>query len=604
MISDIRSTLNQTSNKQNNGPVLSNTATLAKLINEIKFIENMSLIKIQGSETLNHQGKPAQLLHALSGQQPFTIINTGIPVDINDLKSAQLNKTNPLQATLTTTKEALPSQTAQGKTSPQVNRVGNLVLASRVLNLTVISTPIPTNNAANTAPQQTAQALLPTNTVQVNTAQTDTYQIKATTAVTTANPIQTGTTQISTAQPTTNQTNTAQTNNSAAPVNSTPANSAPVNSTPVNSTPVNSTPVNSTPVNSKPVNSTPVNSTPVNSTPVNSTPVNSAPVDSVQPNTSYVATVTNGKAEFPILSQTELKRGDVVRVLVDMNNNMQALPPKTAPTTASSHTEALKQSLPKQLTLGEMSQLIKQLHTANESSSSTLPLQTQQALKQLMQGMPNLNHLTTSPEAMKQAIQTSGVFSESLLLQDNKTQLPEDLKLNLSRLKETQEMTGALRLGSIPTEQIVNAVERITTSQLRHFSETNQISTASYPLHIELPIRDATTHSLVQIEINKDANSDSDKKQDRRWLVKLKFDFEETGKFEARTSIQANKVSIIFVAEDKKTLQKLQQNIPILKKQLTDKEIDVERLDTFQAKLTQKETSNQILNKPLIDVRT
>ncbi len=579
MISDIRSTLNQTSNKQNNGPVLSNTATLAKLINEIKFIENMSLIKIQGSETLNHQGKPAQLLHALSGQQPFTIINTGIPVDINDLKSAQLNKTNPLQATLTTTKEALPSQTAQGKTSPQVNRVGNLVLASRVLNLTVISTPIPTDNAANTAPQQTAQALLPTNTVQVNTAQTDTYQIKATTAVTTANPIQTGTTQISTAQPTTNQTNTAQTNKSAAPVNSTPANSTPANSAPVNSTPVNSTPVNST-------------------------PVNSAPVDSVQPNTSYVATVTNGKAEFPILSQTELKRGDVVRVLVDMNNNMQALPPKTAPTTASSHTEALKQSLPKQLTLGEMSQLIKQLHTANESSSSTLPLQTQQALKQLMQGMPNLNHLTTSPEAMKQAIQTSGVFSESLLLQDNKTQLPEDLKLNLSRLKETQEMTGALRLGSIPTEQIANAVERITTSQLRHFSETNQISTASYPLHIELPIRDATTHSLVQIEINKDANSDSDKKQDRRWLVKLKFDFEETGKFEARTSIQANKVSIIFVAEDKKTLQKLQQNIPILKKQLTDKEIDVERLDTFQAKLTQKETSNQILNKPLIDVRT
>ena len=423
-------------------------------------------------------------------------------------------------------------------------------------------------------------------TTPTNSTQTNTYQVKTTPT----NSTQTDTYQVKTTLTNSIQTDTTSKNNriQANLVTSTPQ----LNTIQKDIAQTSSTKTNNTASS---------NATQINT---NNAQINSIRTTPVVTNSPYLATVTDGETEFPILSQTQLKRGDVVRVLVDMNNNMQALPPKATITEASSQTEALRQSLPKQLSLGEMSQLIKQLHTTNESTPSTLPIQTQQALKQLMQGMPSLSHLTTSPEAMKQAIQTSGTFSESLLLQDNKSQLPEDLKLNLNRLKETQEATGALRLASIPTEQIANAVERITTSQLRHFSDTNQISTPSYPLHIELPVRDATTHNLVQIEINKDEHSASNEKQDRRWLVKLKFDFEETGKFEARTSIQANKVSIIFVAENKETLQKLQQNIPILKKQLTDKEIDVEKLDTFHAKLTQKEENHQIQNKPLIDVRT
>jgi hypothetical protein len=362
--------------------------------------------------------------------------------------------------------------------------------------------------------------------------------------------------------------------------------------------------INTTQANAAPIITPKVNTTQASTAQVNTTQVNTAQT-AASPNTPYLATVTDGKTEFPIISQTELKRGDIVRVLVDSNNNVQVLPNKSNSLTASTQIEALKQSLPKQLSTNDMSQLIKQLHVINESSPSTLPSQTQQALKQLMQNLPSLASLTASPETMKQAIQTSGMFSESLLLNNNKTELlPVDLKLNLSRLKETQENIGSLRLGSIPTEQIANAIERITTTQLRHFSDPNQASTPNYPLHIELPIRDGLRHNLVQIKIDKDPNTEENNKQERRWLVKLKFDFEETGKFEARTSIQANKVSIIFVAEDKETLQKLQKNIPTLKQQLKDKDIEVEKLDTFQAKLGKDETSSPLQSKQLIDVRT
>ncbi|MEP0072222.1 MAG: flagellar hook-length control protein FliK [Marinomonas sp.] len=542
MISDIRSTLNANSDKQNmNGTVSSYTGTLAKLANELKFIENMSLIKFQGSETLNHQGKPVQLLHAISSQQPFTLINTGAPIDLSDIKSAQLNKTNPLQATLTITKESLPTQTNQPQAA-QTSRTENLVLASRVLNLTVISTPAAVTSTAN---QVTSNSQ---NNTQPKTPSSNT-----------SNPIAPSTTNTQT----NNQTNTQ-------PIQTTSANtSAP---------------------------------SPSQVAQGNTTPVSSAPGNIAPSNTPFIATVTDGKTEFSILNQTELKRGDVVRVLVDTNNQMQALPPKVEAASLSSHQEALKQSLPKQLSLEGMTQLVRQL--SNMSEAPNLPTQTQQALKQLIQNLPTLTGLTSSPEAMKQAIQTSGTFTESLLLQDSKAQLPEDLKLNLTRLKEAQESTGALRLGTVPTEQIANAIERITTTQLRNFSENNQTISPTYPLHIELPIRNGLTQNLVQIEIHKDSSNQDERKQERRWLVKLKFDFDETGKFEASTSIQANKVSIIFIAEEADTLQKLKQNMSQLKEQLSDKDIEVERLDTFQAKLANPEKNLQTHNKPLIDVRT
>jgi hypothetical protein len=538
MISDIQSMLNASSGKQSNATnsssnnILGNTGTIAKLSSEIKLIENLSLIKFQGSESLNFQGKPAQLLHATSAQQSFTLVNTGTPINISDIQNAKLNKTNSQQASLILPVENQSSKTGVNQNSPQVRQADNLMMASRVVNLTVTSVTPTTNNIGNVP-------LSTTNTQPTSLApQTSSVQSSIT---------QTSSTQTSNTQTTNPQTVSPQL--AAASIQAKTTNQP------------------------------------------------------LTVNTPQLATVSDGKAEFPILSQTPLKKGDIVRIMVDANNNMQVLPAKTSATAPTVQTEALKQSLPKQLSLGDMSQLVKQLHNLNEASNANLPPQTQQALKQLIQNMPALGALTTSPEAMKQAIQTSGLFSESLLANDSKTQIPADLKLNLTRLREVQENTGALRPAGIPTEQIANAIERITTSQLRHFSEPNQINTPTYPLHIELPIKHGQSPSFVQIEINKDASTAEQEKQDRRWLVKLKFDFEETGRFDARASIQANKVGILFAAEDPETVQKLQKNLSTLKQQLKDKDIEVERLDAFQAKLD-KEKVNIVKTQSLIDVRT
>ncbi|MBU2320002.1 MAG: flagellar hook-length control protein FliK [Gammaproteobacteria bacterium] len=552
MISDIQSMLNASSGKQSNATnnssnnILGNTGTIAKLSSEIKLIENLSLIKFQGSESLNFQGKPAQLLHATSAQQPFTLVNTGAPIDISDIQNAKLNKTNSLQASLTLPVENQTSKTGVNQNAPQVRQADSLMLASRVVNLTVTSVTPATNNTDNAPLSTTANSQPTTVTPQTS-------------------GVQTSSAQTSSAQTTSPQT--------------VPPQLAATN------------------IQAKTTNQPLTVNTPQLATSIQTT---TATVTQSNP---QLARVSDGKTEFPILSQTPLKKGDVVRVMVDANNNMQVLPAKTSATAPTVQTEALKQSLPKQLSLGDMSQLVKQLHSLNETSNANLLPQTQQALKQLMQNMPTLGALTTSPEAMKQAIQTSGLFSESLLANDSKTQIPADLKLNLTKLKDAQESIGPMRLGSIPTEQIANAIERITTSQLRHFSEPNQFNTPTYPLHIELPIKHGQSPSFVQIEIDKDASSEEQEKQDRRWLVKLKFDFEETGRFDARASIQANKVGILFAAEDPETVQKLQKNLSTLKQQLKDKDIEIERLDAFQAKLD-KEKTNIVKTQSLIDVRT
>ncbi|NVK73717.1 MAG: flagellar hook-length control protein FliK [Oceanospirillaceae bacterium] len=552
MISDIQSLLNASSgNKQTNASnthskSLNNVGTIARLGNEMKLIESLSLIKFQGSELLNFQGKPAQILHATSAQQPFTIINTGAPIDISDIKNAQLDKSTPHQATLT-----IPVSNTTNKLSnipaPQPQKVNNLILASRVINLTVTSTAPSseksTSSLTNPATAQIGAGTIPTGMTLANNKSTP-----QTASTSTPAPITNPTASLNPSSVGVNQEQTAK--------------PAPVSFTP------------------KPTELTNV---------TNQT-------------TSKLVTVTDGQSEFPIISQTPLKKGDVLRVMVDTNNKMQVLPARANTAPPSAQVEALKQSLPRQLSLGDMSQLVNQLQKLGDNTS-TLPPQTQQVLRQLIQNIPTLGSLTTSPEAMKQAIQTSGVFSESLLAK-NTVQLPADLKLNLHRLKDIQENTGTLRLGGIPTEQIANAIERITTSQLRHFSDSNQVTNTNYPLHIELPIKHGQTTSFVGIEIDKDAHSATEEnKQERRWLVKLKFDFEETGRFDARASIQSNKVGILFAAEDPETVQKLQKNLSTLKQQLRDKDIEVERLDAFQSKL-EKEKTNLDKSKSLIDVRT
>lgn len=474
MISNIQGASTTTQNKtsaQTNGQ--ENIGIISKLSSDIKLIENLSLIRLTGSDSLTYQGKPAQLLHATNSQNvAFNLINTGKHIDTSTNTPANIRFNNPNQVSLTVpssvmTSNSMPNDGKAPISQTQSSNTNNLALASKVVNLTVVS---------------------------------------------------------SSSQPTTNG------------------------------------------------------------------------------QTSHSALVSDGQSNFTVATQAEMKKGDVIRVFVDNKNQLQVLPSQNNTTTNSLSIEALKQSLPKQLSASDMAQLLKQLNSLNNNPQSPLPAKTQQALSQLLQALPNVNTLTQSPDTMKQAIQTSGQFSESLL--KNASPLIEaDLKMNLSRLSNTQQDPNNPRAIPFPTEQVANAIERISTNQLRHFADNAQASAQIFPMHIDLPIKEGQQNHLIQLDIDQDAASKNLPKEERRWLVKLKFDFEETGRFDARLGIQGKKVGIVFAAEKAETQVAIQQHMKELKQQLKAKDIEVERLDAFQTKLQDDKPVNNT-QSALIDVRT
>lgn len=613
----------------------------------MKLIENLSLIKFLGSENTLFQGKPVQLLHASSQHQPFTLINSGPAIDISDLNNVKMSRNGHHQASL-----ELPANSntqLSNQTSPTQTRLGNLNIASQVIQLTVVSS-LPNPLSANVTSQQTTPNQTQLNTqqaIQPGTAQSSSNVASAnpstsnqasspqtqTTASTSSNPSQAQTnvsnnsslgnnqTNATNATKTTqntvsNSVNQSLTNTSANATNNA-SQTQPQGPTELTYASLNKRPLSnlsltnnsSTPTASNQAAQSSSNTTSGGQTPhvgSNTQPTQTPASNQFQHTQGqHILQVTDGQSEFQLISQQALKKGDTLRVFVDANHQLQSLPAKQANESMPLQTQALRQSLPKQLAASEMNSLINQLQRISQTEGADLPPRTQQALQQLLQHLPNLPQVTGSPEAMKQAMQTSGTFAESLLLNDQKNQIPADFKLNLERLKDSQDAMLITRTTStIPTEQIANAIERITTNQLRHLSEPGQLNSQMYPLHIEVPIKDQQQqHRLVHIEIDQDNNQTQHEKHERRWLVKLQFDFEETGRFDARTSIQGNKVGILFAAESLDTVQKLQHNMPILKDKLNQKDIEIERLDAFQAKLVQTE-KNKPSQQSLIDVRT
>ncbi len=133
------------------------------------------------------------------------------------------------------------------------------------------------------------------------------------------------------------------------------------------------------------------------------------------------------------------------------------------------------------------------------------------------------------------------------------TDTSKDVKLNWLKLQATaQQLSAQMDIDYIntPAEQLKiahQALERITTSQLKTLVEQSKSEASNAPIFLELPIRDKEATSLIQFQIERDpSQSEYTQQQKRRWLVKLRFDFPETGKFEARARIKENQAGIIL----------------------------------------------------------
>lgn len=317
-------------------------------------------------------------------------------------------------------------------------------------------------------------------------------------------------------------------------------------------------------------------------------------------------TVTDGKTNFDVQSQKNLPIGSNIQVFVDSKGQFQVLPQNTVKQQPTVVNQALNQSLPQQFSDKELTKAIGDLTTTMQDENT--PPKVKAAISQLLQSFPNHSDLK-SAEAVKQSLQNSGAFLESNLLNTN-TDPAKDIKLNWLKLHSLTQPTAVQpTLGDSPVniaEQnklTHHALERITSNQLKNIVEQGKSDIQNSPIYLELPIRDKNTTSLVQFQIEQDSSQpETVQKEKRRWLAKLRFDFPETGKFEARVRVKENQAGIIFVAEQKDTERTIRQNFVNLKEDLEKKDIELEQLDCFCRSLSEEKAA--VPSDRLIDVRT
>ena len=311
-------------------------------------------------------------------------------------------------------------------------------------------------------------------------------------------------------------------------------------------------------------------------------------------------------SEFIISAKQPLKVGDNIQVIRDLEGKLQLLPnqPQTKSNILS---QEFAKSLPQQLSKPELINFIQSLTSLQNANG--LDKGTQKVIQQLLNSIPNLQQLET-PAAIKQAIMNSGLFLENKL-STTPTNLNQDIKANLlnfqtnanNQINEKTQSTPSLDLIEQNTKQSISqAIERITSTQIRNLLELNKIEGMNLPLIIEVPIQDKGETSILQLEIDQDQHNQETSKNKRKWLAKLLFDFPQTGKFEARVSVEESKVAVIFAAENSATENKIRKHSNVLAKQLTDKGLEITQLDSFCNPIKE---AKPLSNQPnLIDVRT
>ncbi|MBM6551274.1 flagellar hook-length control protein FliK [Marinomonas ostreistagni] len=574
MITDINSLVSGQAKGSLTTSTTSNLGALSKLSSELKFIEGMHPVKITSVQNAQSAQGANQLIGIQrNDQQQFTLVNPKPDANIRAGDNATLTVARNQSASLTLTSNNARPTVAQGSTSNPLQSSP----AAHQNNQTSTTTKAADTNMTAYQASASRPSASPNNT-NVST------NAKVLADVTIASrPI------------------------TLTVISSNAPSQAATSATPTTSTAVASTAMSTT---SSPVQSAP-SATQINS--ANNT-ATSSPSSSAQAN-GYSALVSDGKQQFTLNTQHPLKAGDTVNVFVDKNNQLQLYPSQRPSSTEVTLSEGLKQALPKQITAQEFVGMIRQLNQMTQAGSA-LPEKVSQALEQLVRQLPNLQSVTQSSEGIKQALQSSGLFSEANLAQ--RTHLNTDLKLNLSRLENAvADVAKQPNPQPIPATQantfnlVSGAIERITTGQVRHLVENAQAQQDGtlLPLSMEIPIKDGRASSVVNVKIDKDHSQSSDTEpHQRRWLVQLKFDFEETGRFEARTSIQGQKVGIVFAVEEAATEAMIRQRLDELRSNLRNKDVSIETLDCFRAKLKDPTSSSHEHSdqppKRLIDIRT
>lgn len=661
MITDINSLIsNQGKTSSTQTTTTSNVGSIAKLSSELKLIDGLHAIQITSVKNAQSDHGNKQLIGITrNDQQQYTLINDKPNQQIQAGDKGSLNVAgNQVSLTIASqrpnqtssnTQQPLPSQTTGSSTTPQPSISYASPSSSATINTSSPNTNTPTNNQTYT--NQTRSDVANKSTITSQQATTIAQVVVASRPITLtvirSNTSATHQANTSPAKPygipqqaNTNNTQdiaqkttsrlespTSQLNKTTEAVAKASTSQPQANNLKVNSLTNNSASINEVSAINQPLTNTPPEQTQPLATERNTQtnvqsgyvqPLNTASASTVsstnatQLQTNFSVVVSDGKEEFILNTQHPIKEGEKLTVVIDKQGQMQLYPAEKTSSTTTTLTESLRQTLPKQITPQEFLSMIRQLNTLSQSGVA-LPEKVAGALEQLVKQLPNIQNLTQSGEGIKQAIQNSGLFSENNLAKN--MNIATDFKLNLSRLDVANQdvarqanVTGVQAANSHQALNLVaGAIERITTNQVRNLIENAQQDGSILPLSVEIPIKDGRSTSVVNINIDQDksGNNEDIEPHKRRWLVQLKFDFEETGRFEARTSIQDKKVGIIFAVEEADTERLIREHLDELRTSLRNRQVEIETLDCFRANLqTQSNQYQEQKQQRLIDVRT
>lgn len=123
-------------------------------------------------------------------------------------------------------------------------------------------------------------------------------------------------------------------------------------------------------------------------------------------------------------------------------------------------------------------------------------------------------------------------------------------------------------------EQTEGALSRVRVNQLSHGGdEQSNVQTWT----VELPIKDRHLIDVIALQITREGDK-KNKAHEARWIVTLAFDFDETGPFHAKVTVENKRVNVHMTAEHAQTAGRITQALPQLESSLINAGLSVHQL--------------------------
>jgi len=347
-------------------------------------------------------------------------------------------------------------------------------------------------------------------------------------------------------------------------------------------------------------------------------------------NTQLIASTTAKLVEGQLLKLEVLK----TEPMLELKIIRPSLP-------ESAQQQILRLSLPKQLPL---QQLINQLPGLLQVKTNGLSSATQLTLEHILSQSISSDKLNAS--ALLKAFQNSGILAEANAAKGN-TPSAQDLKLNilkaLADINNPSSQTATSSLTKSGAENLISNLMntiKLATQQQKSLIHTKDTATnealnsmqasqagkqenvfmqilrllegslARTQLHqlsslpgddnlrqiwqFEIPLRFIDDYDSVLVRFEKEEKDTEE--QEIHWRVTLEFNFEETGKIQARLLIIGEQVSTIFWCEKEQTHQTVSSQLPTLESMFENAGLLIGKLNAYHG-----QAPEEISVLPIID---